>query len=155
MDVDGTMTDGSIYIGADGEVMKAFNVRDGYAIGTLLPQNGIVPVIITGRVSQIVEARAAELGIMELYQGRQDKAQTLRQVLEKYRCPGKNAAYIGDDVLDIPCMRLCGVSGCPSDADAEVAEQCDYICRATGGHGAVREFVEWILKAGGPERHRR
>ena len=84
MDVDGTLTDGRIYIGADGEIFKAFDVKDGYGIHEILPQHGIVPAIITGRKSKIVEERAAELGIMELYQGRRDKVGPLQQLLSKY-----------------------------------------------------------------------
>lgn len=149
MDVDGTLTDGRIYIGADGEIFKAFDVKDGYGIHEILPQHGIVPAIITGRKSKIVEERAAELGIMELYQGRRDKVGPLQQLLSKYGCGPDNAAYIGDDVLDIPCMKLCGMKGCPSDAVPEVKSICDYICQASGGHGAVREFIEWLIRSGG------
>lgn len=149
MDVDGTLTDGRIYIGADGEIFKAFDVKDGYGIHEILPQHGIVPAIITGRKSKIVEERAAELGITELYQGRRDKVGPLQQLLSKYGCGPDNAAYIGDDVLDIPCMKLCGMKGCPSDAVPEVKAICDYICQASGGHGAVREFIEWLIRSGG------
>ena len=82
MDVDGTLTDGKIYVGSQGEVMKAFNVKDGYAIARILPDLGIIPVIITGRTSSIVEYRAKEIGITELYQGVSDKLAQLKQVAE-------------------------------------------------------------------------
>lgn len=146
MDVDGTLTDGKIYMGSDGEVLKAFDIKDGYGIHEILPRFGIVPVIITGRTSKIVENRAAELEIYELYQGKHDKLDTMLEVINKYGCTTKNAAYIGDDVLDLPCMELCGVTGCPSDAVRNVKDACDYICKASGGHGAVREFIEWIIE---------
>ena len=146
MDVDGTMTDGKIYMGPDGEVMKAFDIKDGYGIHEILPQYGIVPVIITGRTSKIVENRAAELGIKELYQGKHDKVDTLLAVLKKYDCPPQQAAYIGDDVLDLPCMELCGVKGCPADAVAGVKAICDYVCQTPAGQGAVREFIEWLVE---------
>ena len=145
MDVDGTLTDGKIYMGADGEAMKAFDIKDGYGIHEILPKYGIVPVIITGRISQIVENRANELGIEEIYQGKHDKIDTMLHVLEKFDCTPSYAAYIGDDVLDLPCMELCGVTGCPADAVPEVRMTCDYVCKASGGHGAVREFIEWLI----------
>jgi len=146
MDVDGTLTDGKIYMGPSGEVMKAFNIKDGYGIHEILPQYGIIPVIITGRTSEIVKNRADELGIIELYQGKHEKVETMHRVLAKYHCPAEKAAYIGDDVLDLPCMELCGITGCPSDAVSEVKVICDYICQASGGCGAVREFIEWLIE---------
>ena len=147
MDVDGTLTDGRLYIGESEEAFKVFNVKDGCGIHDMLPINGIVPVIITGRVSGIVKRRAEELGITELYQGKHDKVHTMYQVLEKYGCTEAEAAYIGDDLPDLPCIELCGVSGCPSDAVQAVKDNCDYICQAPGGHGAVREFIEWLVKS--------
>lgn len=144
MDVDGTLTDGKIYMGENGEIMKAFNIQDGYAVAHMLPKMGIVPVIITGRISKIVENRAKELGITELYQGRNDKLEIMLEVMEKYNCTKENAAYIGDDVFDIPCMEQCAISACPADAVLEVKDICQYVCRNTGGHGAVREFIEQL-----------
>lgn len=145
MDVDGTLTDGKIYMGAEGELCKAFDVKDGFGIHDILPKYGVVPVIITGRTSKIVENRAAELGIVELHQGVRDKAALMRQIMEKYECPATAAAFIGDDLLDLPCMQLCGVSGCPGDAIYAVKSACDYICKLPGGRGAVREFIEWLI----------
>lgn len=145
MDVDGTLTDGKIYMGLDGEVMKAFDIKDGYGIREILPKFGIIPVIITGRASKIVENRAAELGITELYQGKRDKVETLLQVLKMYGCEPDFAAYFGDDFPDLSCMKLCGVKGCPADAISEVKDICNYVCKAPGGHGAVREFIEWLI----------
>jgi len=146
MDVDGTLTDGKIYMGADGEVLKAFDIKDGYGIHEILPAYGIVPVIITGRTSQIVKNRAKELGIQELYQGYHDKEAILLEIMKKYKCSGNQAAYIGDDVLDLVCMKHCAVNGCPADAAEEVKKACQYICTRSGGCGAVREFIEWIVQ---------
>ena len=146
MDVDGTLTDGKIYIGNSGEVFKAFDIKDGYAIHELLPAKGIVPVIITGRKSDIVKNRAKELEIKEVYQGYHDKKPVLLSVMERLDCTGENAAYIGDDILDLECMSLCGVKGCPSDAASEIKDICDYVCKQPGGHGAVREFIEWLIQ---------
>ena len=145
IDIDGTMTDGKIYIGANGEIMKAFNVKDGFGIHDILPQCGIVPVIITGRNSEIVKSRAAELGVTEMYQGIQNKAACVQYLLGKYSCTSEDVAYIGDDLQDIPAMEQCGIRGCPADAVQEVKEISDYVCNASGGCGAVREFIEWLI----------
>lgn len=146
MDVDGTMTDGKIYMGPNGEVMKAFDIKDGYGIRVLLPLYDIIPVIITGRTSEIVKNRAEELGIQELYQEKHDKVETMLRVMETHHCSAENAAYIGDDLLDIPCMKLCGFAGCPADAVDEAKAVSDYICKTSGGCGAVREFIEWLIR---------
>ena len=145
MDVDGTLTDGKIYMGADGEVFKAFNIKDGYAINEMLPAHGIVPAIITGRTSQIVANRARELHIDELYQGRHDKLDTLRHLMSKYGCMKENVAYIGDDVLDIVCMDHAGVTGCPADACQQVKDRAHFISQHKGGDGAVRDFAEFVI----------
>lgn len=148
MDVDGTLTDGKIYMGISGEVFKAFDIKDGYGIHEILPKYGIVPVIITGRKSEIVVNRAAELGISEIHQGYHDKRAILETILEKYRCSLREAAYIGDDVLDIQCMKPIkdagGLIGCPADAVDEVKALADYISDKEGGRGAVRDFIEWL-----------
>lgn len=112
MDVDGTLTDGRLYIGAKGELMKSFDVKDGYAIAQL-KKNGIEPVIITGRKSDIVLMRAKELKITELYQGIEDKLSKLQEILLKRKILPEEVAYIGDDLNDIQCMKYCGLSGCP------------------------------------------
>lgn len=144
MDVDGTLTDGKIYMGENGEVMKAFDVKDGYAIKEILPKLGINPVIITGRTSKIVENRAKELGITELYQGKHYKLDTMFDVMKKYDCTKENSAYIGDDVLDIPCMKECAIAACPADAVQDVKDICQYICKNDAGNGAVREFINLL-----------
>lgn len=145
MDVDGTLTDGKINMGPEGELFKSFNIRDGYGINEMLPAHGIVPAIITGRTSTIVENRAKELHVKELYQGRHDKLNTLKELMQKYDCQKENVAYIGDDILDIVCMKECGVIGCPSDACQQVKDIAQYICTNKGGDGAVREFIEYVI----------
>lgn len=144
MDVDGTLTDGRIYIGAQGEVMKAFDVRDGYAIAHILPMLGITPVIITGRTSAIVEQRAKELKITELYQGVADKLVKLKEITEKFGVSASEVAYIGDDLNDLSCIQYCGYAACPEDAIPEVQSTVDYVCKHGGGRGAVREFIEQL-----------
>ena len=141
MDVDGTLTDGKIYMGENGEIMKAFNVKDGYAIANMFPEMSIIPVIITGRKSKIVENRAKELGITELYQGVGDKLAQLKLVAEKYNVAPEEIAYIGDDLNDLACIEYCGLTACPADAVEEVKQKVTYVCNKNGGEGAVREFI--------------
>ena len=148
MDVDGTLTDGHIYIGAEGEMMKAFHVQDGYAIAHILPEKGIVPVIITGRSSKIVERRAAELKITHLHQGVSDKLSKLKTVAAELGVSADEIAYIGDDVNDLDCIRWCGLTACPADAVPAVRESVQHICGRNGGTGAVREFVDIFVSDG-------
>lgn len=145
MDVDGTLTDGKIYMSANGELMKAFNIKDGYAIAHLR-EYGIEPVIITGRKSDIVVKRCQELGINELHQGIGNKLFCLRSICESKGFSLSNVAYIGDDVNDIPCIKSCGFSACPSDAVKSLKDKVNYVCESNGGEGAVREFIEHILE---------
>jgi 3-deoxy-D-manno-octulosonate 8-phosphate phosphatase (KDO 8-P phosphatase) len=146
MDVDGTLTDGKINMGPSGELFKSFDIKDGYAINEMLPAHGIVPAIITGRISSIVENRARELHIDELYQGKHDKLDTLRELMQKYDCTRENVAYIGDDTLDVECMKECGVVGCPADACRQVKDIANFVCTKNGGNGAVREFIEFLIE---------
>lgn len=150
MDVDGTLTDGKIYMSEHGEIFKAFDIKDGYGIHDILPKAGITPIIITGRVSQIVVRRCQELGIKHIYQGCLDKAEILNRVAADFGIePDRNGvyqqiAYIGDDLNDLKCMQLCGIAGCPSDAAYEVKRHAHFIAANNGGGGAVRGFIEQI-----------
>ncbi len=150
MDVDGTLTDGKIYMGDNGEVMKAFDIKDGYGIHDILIPNGITPVIITGRTSRIVENRCKELGITAYYQGINNKVEVLREFLELKNSSFSEVAYIGDDLNDLPCMLTIktsyGCIGCPSNAHDKVCQIADFLSKSEGGNGAVREFIEWILE---------
>lgn len=148
MDVDGTLTDGGLYIGADGEVMKRFHVKDGYAIHDLLPKMGIIPIIITGRTSKIVAHRCSELGITRLVQGSRNKIEDLRKILSAEGIDITQVAYMGDDLNDYDCMKQVGLKGCPSDAVSEIKSIADHVTISSGGNGAVREFVEWIREQG-------
>jgi len=144
MDVDGTLTDGKIYIGSQGEIMKAFNVKDGYGV-TKLHTLGIIPSIITGRKSEILTIRAKELKIREVYQGEDQKVNRLKEMTSKYNCDFSEIAYIGDDENDIECMKLCGIKACPADAVDSVRNIADYVCTKSGGEGAVREFIDYLI----------
>ena len=103
-----------------------------------------MPVIITGRSSEILVRRCRELGIVELYQGIEDKTAKLLSICEKYQVGTSNVAYIGDDLNDLECMKICGYSAAPADAVKEVLACVDYICKHRGGEGAVREFIEQL-----------
>lgn len=145
MDVDGTLTDGKIYMGNTGELFKAFNIKDGCGIHDIIIPCGILPIIITGRKSDIVLNRCRDLGIETVYQGVSNKSEKLLQLsLDLSR-----VAYIGDDINDIPCMKIIkeagGFIGCPKDAAREVKELADYIAEHNGGDGAVRDFIEKIV----------
>lgn len=150
LDVDGTLTDGKIYMGNEGELCKAFDVRDGYGIHSILIPSGIIPVIITGRYSKIVENRCNELGITMVFQGVEDKIKIVDKVLDgvsnKYTYA--NVAYMGDDINDLPAMRYIkesgGIVGCPNDAIDQVKMIADFVSEKNGGNGAVREFIDWI-----------
>lgn len=145
MDVDGTLTDGKIYMSTQGETIKAFNIKDGYMLARLSDHH-IIPVIITGRNSEILKMRCKELHIKEVHQGIEDKKRKLLEVLGKHQCALHEVAYIGDDLNDLDCMKLCGMSACPADAAEEVIKSVDYVCRRNGGNGAVREFIEHIIE---------
>ena len=155
MDVDGTLTDGKIYMGNDGEIFKAFDVKDGCGIKDILPKYGIIPVIITARESRMLEKRCAELEIREVHQGIRKKLDKLKEILRIYSGKDKteyglkDCAYIGDDILDLQCMEPIkaagGKSGCPGDAVREVVNKVDYVTESKGGAGAVREFIEWLV----------
>lgn len=144
MDVDGTLTDGKIYYGNDGELFKAFDVRDGYRL-VKCGEYGIITAIITGKTSKIVEGRARDLKIKEVHQGVSNKIEVLKTLIEKYNLDKSQVAYIGDDVNDIECMQYCGFSACPADAIDEVKNTVDYVCKNIGAHGAVRELIDRII----------
>lgn len=147
MDVDGTLTDGKIYMGPNGEAMKAFSIKDGYVVNYILKPAGIKPVIITARTSSIVQNRCKELGITEVYQGKTDKQRTLMDIVGDNNL--SHCAYFGDDIIDINCMQPIkdagGIVGCPADAVREVKQLSDYVCINKAGEGALREFTEWLI----------
>lgn len=149
MDVDGTLTDGKIYMGNDGEVMKAFNIKDGCGIHDLLPKADITPLIITGRKSNIVENRCKEIGIHHFYQGVSDKVAQLQTFLKERGGSLEEVAYAGDDINDLSCMQLIkengGIIGAPSNACQEVKDIADFVSSNMGGEGAVRDFVEYLV----------
>ncbi len=151
LDVDGTLTDGCVYMGDKGELFKAFYTKDGYGICHIARPAGITPVIITGRESTILLNRCRELGIDHVYQGVSDKMPVLLQVLKSLGGDLSQVAYIGDDMNDYDCMvqvqAAGGLVGAPADAVAEVKGIADYVTGRDGGRGAVREFIEWLVES--------
>ena len=148
LDIDGTLTDGKLYLSAKGELMKAFNIKDGLILADLA-QYGIVPVVITGRKSKILSNRCKELHITEVYQGVDDKVKKLRAVIAKYHCSCAEVAYIGDDLNDITALQTAGVGVAVSNASPSVMKFADVVTAAAGGHGGVREAIDMVLDAKG------
>ncbi|MGE5481015.1 MAG: KdsC family phosphatase [Chloroflexota bacterium] len=146
MDVDGTLTDSGMYYSDEGESFKRFSTRDGMGI-TLLHKRGLETAIITSEDTEIVLARATKLNIGHVIMGCHNKTQAFKDLVEKLKLKLEETAYIGDDVNDYHIMQLCGASACPSDAVDSIRGISDYVCSARGGYGAVREFIECILKS--------
>lgn len=147
-DVDGVLTDGSLFYGDDGQEYKAFNSRDGHGI-KMLRASGVETGIITGRTSQVVLFRARNLGIVHLYQGADDKLDAFEKLLASVRLMPEQIAYMGDDIVDLPVLRRCGLAIGVPDAPEEVKARCHYITRANAGRGAAREACELIMRAQG------
>jgi 3-deoxy-D-manno-octulosonate 8-phosphate phosphatase (KDO 8-P phosphatase) len=147
-DVDGVLTDGRLYFGAHGEAMKAFDTMDGYGV-KLLAATGVVPAIITGRRSEIVAARAAELGIVHVYQGVRDKAAAFAELLAATGASAGEAGFMGDDWPDLPALTRAGFAAAPAGAHPDVLARVHWVATAAGGRGALRQVAEFILRAQG------
>jgi len=146
LDVDGVMTDGGIYYSNSGDEFKKFNAHDGYGIAKL-QRAGIKAGIITGRLSKIVERRAEELGITEVYQNFENKIEAYESIKKKFNLADKNIAYIGDDEFDLAELKCVGFSAAPAAALQVVKKQVHHVCKRGGGNGAVREVIDLILKS--------
>lgn len=146
MDVDGTLTDGSLIVFNDGSELKSYHVRDG--LGILLADLAEIKTgIITGKTSPALIKRAERLRIKELHQGILDKKKILFDIQKKHKLELKEIAYIGDDLSDIEVLKAVGLAGAVADAHPDVKKICQFICALPGGKGAVREFIEYILRA--------
>jgi 3-deoxy-D-manno-octulosonate 8-phosphate phosphatase (KDO 8-P phosphatase) len=146
LDVDGVLTDDRLMISSSGEETKTFSVRDGYGI-KLLQRAGVKIVLISGRDSRATSVRARELGIQEVHQGVRDKRPVYRETLRAAGLRDEQAAFMGDDWMDVPLLLRAGFSAAVSDATGEAKKAADYVTSAAGGRGAVREVAEMILKA--------
>ena len=147
-DVDGVLTDGGLYYGEGGEVMKRFDVKDGHGL-VMARLAGMRTAILTARSSSIVEVRGRELGVTAVLQGRKNKLAGFRELLAQVQVPPEQCAYMGDDLNDLGPLGMAGLSACPADAAPEVRQEVQYVARSRGGHGAARELVELCLKATG------
>jgi len=150
MDVDGVLTGGEILIFDSGGEIKIWNVKDRLAFH-LVQRSGadIKFAWITGRSSRQVSDRAKEIGIDEFYQGCMHKRKAMDEILKKHSLKPDQAVYIGDDLIDIPVLKVAGLSVCPNDAPEEVKKEVDYVSPLAGGRGVLREIVEAVLKARG------
>lgn len=147
-DVDGVMTDGGLFLSDSGEEIKRFNSLDGHGL-KMLKASGVELAIITGRTSRCVELRAKNLGITHLYQGVEKKWEALQGLLDKLGIPPQAAAFMGDDVVDLPAMRRVGFAITVPAAPAAVRDHAHYVTRLAGGNGAVREACDLIMSTQG------
>jgi len=147
-DVDGVLTDGGLVLLDNGDECKVFNVCDGQGL-VMLRDSGIELSIITGRRSQVVQERMSALGMRHIYQGHEDKLEALEDLLEKLELSPEAVAYMGDDLPDLPVLRRVGLAVTVANADPLVQANVHWQSRHTGGHGAVREFAELLLRAQG------
>ena len=143
-DVDGVLTDGGLYYAESGDELKRFDVRDGQGLVSLR-EAGILVAIVTRKQSTIVSRRARDLGITEVHQNVTDKAAVVHDLLARHAIPPANAAYVGDDVGDLPAMKMVGVPIAVKEAVPDVRRGALYITRAGAGHGAIREITDLIL----------
>lgn len=148
LDVDGVFSDGRIYLGNNGEELKAFHTRDGFGMKAVKAA-GIETAVITGRSSHIVERRMKHLDVRYIYQGQSDKTDAFHELLTALNLTPEQVAYVGDDTPDLALIQAAGVGIAVQDAHASVQQQADYITRCSGGHGAVREVCDLILLSQG------
>ncbi|MCP3982578.1 MAG: HAD hydrolase family protein [bacterium] len=148
LDVDGVLTDGRILMGSGDVDERAFYVRDGLGI-RLGQRTGLEFGIVSGRESEVVRARATELDIDEVHQRIHDKGKCLRDLFARRGLSGDDVAFVGDDLIDLPAMRICGLAIAPADGADEVCRAAHHVTRSDGGRGAVREAIELILRAQG------
>jgi len=144
MDVDGTLTDGKVYYSSRGEELKVFSIRDGMGI-VLMNSSGLTTAIITSEDSEIVTARAKKLNILHVILGSRNKEQDLGSLATELNIELKEIAYIGDDINDIPALKISGIAACPNNAVDSVKSICNFKAKSDGGNGAVRELIEAIL----------
>ena len=147
-DVDGVLTDGSLFLGDDGQEYKAFNSRDGHGI-KMLQRHGVIVGIITGRTSKVVEYRMENLGITHVYQGKLEKLPAFEELLAEVGVAADEAAYVGDDVVDLPVMRRVGLAIAVQDAHPLVLKHSHWQTPSAGGRGAARDVCEMLMEAKG------
>ncbi|SHI31094.1 KdsC family phosphatase [Aquimarina spongiae] len=147
-DVDGVLTDGTVIINTDGELLRTMNIKDGYALKTAV-QQGFNVCIISGGKNEGVRKRLKGLGITDIYLGAHHKVDQLDEYMDIYDIKPENVLYMGDDIPDLPVMQLVGLPTCPQDAVAEIKEVSKYVSFKKGGKGCVRDVIEQVLKVQG------
>jgi len=147
-DVDGVLTDGSLFIGDDGQEYKAFNSRDGHGL-KMLQKTGVIVAIITGRTSEVVKHRMRDLGVTHLYQGQHDKTVAFADLLKTLNVSADECAYVGDDVVDLPVMGQVGLAIAVADAHPMVIKHSHWQTPHGGGRSAGRDVCEFIMEAQG------
>jgi len=147
-DVDGVLTDGSLFFGDDGLEYKAFNSRDGHGM-KMLQEAGVIVAIITGRTSKVVDYRMKNLGVEHVYQGQLDKRHAFAEITKKLNIDPANVAYVGDDVVDLPVMVQVGLAIAVQDAHSMVLKHSHWQTPSNGGHGAGRDVCEMLMEARG------
>lgn len=147
-DVDGVLTDGGMYYDAQGEAIKRFDVHDGLGI-KLLPEFGISTAIISARLSPITARRAQDLGISHVFQGAQEKDIAFAELLKQTGLTADECGYMGDDIIDLPLLKLVGFAVSVPNGSPEAQAQAHHVTSAAGGHGAARELCEFLLHAQG------
>jgi 3-deoxy-D-manno-octulosonate 8-phosphate phosphatase (KDO 8-P phosphatase) len=148
MDVDGVLTDGRVIMADDGIESKAFSTRDGFGLA-IVKRYGLKTGVISGRTSPATDQRCQDLKLDEIHLGRLKKLAVFESIIQQRDLMPEVVAFIGDDVIDIPVMKRCGISACPHDAHDEVLNEVDIILTKNGGHGAVRQFVDlWLIATG-------
>ncbi|GAC1338064.1 MAG: hypothetical protein NVSMB23_05320 [Myxococcales bacterium] len=147
LDVDGTLTDGRLYYGKDGEALKAFDVRDGHGLRLLQIGTGVKLAVLTGRSAGIIRPRCAEMGIDHVVDRSREKGPALRRIAADLGVPLEATCFMGDDVNDLPALAICALPACPSDAVPEVLRACSFVSPHPGGRGAVRDLCELLLAA--------
>jgi 3-deoxy-D-manno-octulosonate 8-phosphate phosphatase (KDO 8-P phosphatase) len=148
LDVDGVLTDGNLYLGSDGYDGRSFHVRDGHGI-RMGQRGGLLFGLISGRECKVVGERAAELYITEVHQGVYDKAERFREIVQRLKLREDEVCFVGDDLVDVPIMRLVGLAVAPADGATEARDAAHYVTERDGGRGAVREVVDLVLRASG------
>ncbi len=148
LDVDGVLTDGGIILHPDGSESKIFNTQDGHGI-RLIQRAGVEVAIISGRETAVTSIRAKQLGIEHIHQNCHKKLPVFEQLIDELKIAPENIAYVGDDTLDMPLVKRAGLGVAVANAVDELKEIADYVTKKSGGNGAVREVVEYILKGSG------
>ena len=147
-DVDGVLTDGSLLLTEDGQMLRRMNIKDGYAI-QLAIKKGYKIWVISGSRSEAVKTRLNKLGVQDAYDGVENKIELLQQLIHTNQIPYEHILYMGDDIPDHAAMQICGLPSCPNDAVSEIKTVVKYISPLSGGYGCARDVIEKVLKLNG------